>query len=196
MQRASHTTRTQPVDAQGSVQLPIYVQRKTIKNKGRAVGCHASYACRIQAQGSVSKVVGAVSGEGLRFLRWQLAKGSVSCCRRAQRSELLRDLLKEAVSEEEVVPADEEEAPVSVDATSTALRSARICLRSIKTCTRSSSVSWRARVRNRLLRRSAFLRSLASCFFWLRSSVCCFFNEWIDAESPSCGKALLSVSVA
>ena len=51
------------------------------------------------------------------------------------------------------------------DEPSIAPRSTRCCLRNIKTCTRSSSVSCRARVRSRFLRRSAFRSSLANFFF-------------------------------
>ena len=113
----------------------------------------------------------------------------------AQRSEAEGTLVEEELAEPMSPAVEEDVDPDAVDDTSTEPRSARCCLRNIKTCTRSSSVSWRARVRNRFLRRSAFRRSFASCFFWLRNSACFFFILPIAAVNASSGKALLIVPV-
>ena len=113
----------------------------------------------------------------------------------AQRSEAEGTLVEEELAEPMSPAAEEDVDPDAVDDTSTELRSARCCFRNIKICTRSSSVSWRARVRNRFLRRSAFRRSFASCFFWLRNSACFFFILPIAAVNASSGKALLIVPV-
>ena len=148
----------------------------------------------MQAQGSAIQERGHTFGSAVPVAAQPTGAGLGFCLLQAQGSESRRTPDEEELAEP-TSPEEDEVAPDAVDDTSPELRSSRCFLRNIKTCTRSSSVSWRARVRNRFLRRSAFRRSFASCFFWLRNSVCFFFILPIAAVNASSGKALLIVPV-